>query len=1176
MKKLIMLLIALMAFSAVFAVVINEGFEGATFPPADWTRVGTSWARSTTYPYTGVASARVGWSSGQYWLIAPKLRPAPGANTLTFWYRDHDSSSGWDYTNEYTYVKISTASNSTTDFTTTVWTGDYATFTLTYQQASIDLSAYNGMDIWVAFHHVATGGNYRYIDDFTGVDLAPAGPPNPAVISSPANAAVNVLQTATLNWTSGGGAPTGYKLQYGTNAAADNLMALTDIGNVFTYDPPGLLTYGQTYYWKVVPYNANGDATGCPTWSFTVMADPTITTFPYNQDFGITGAAFPPLNWNKYSGVLADPTVLGSPGTGNWIQDDWLNVTAPSNKAAKINIYGSTPGSNQGWLISPPIQMPGAGYQLEFDVAYMAWNGLSTPPGGDGTGDRFEVLIGDGTSWTPANIVRSWDNAGGPYSLNGINPAGQHVTLDISGYTGVKYVAFYAHNGAVGTRDNDLMVDNVLIRQTPLGAPDAVTLNTPADGATGLPISGFNLTWTPALTGGPVDYYAVYMSQDEETIYGDVYFETTLTSLNPTTYAGGPSSPVVFDWEERWYWTVEAVNGTGSAVVEPARWFEIMPDPSIVLPHTQNFDAATFPAGWSQAYSGGVTSNRWSISNTANAGGVAYEAMNTWVSGTGISRLISPPVNTTALSAFQVMFKHLFDDYGAGINAKLQYSHDLNTWYDTAWVISSGGGNVSGDVSVLISGISAPITYVAWTMDGNHYQHDYWYVDNVTMQQPMLDEVAPVSINMPQVVHPQLITPQATVINNGLNTQTFNVNMTIGAYSSTQQVVGLTAGQTQVVNFTPFTPAVFTANNVVVTTQLAGDQVPGNDVLNGVLICLDLDVQAFADVAYDPGAVNDGPATFNLQNPGAITDLPNANPFANFLAGADWMNGGWYGAEYAAAGGSPWWSIDPVSGAGTLLGTGTVVMSGYAYDDGNNIQYATNGTALYTVDGIGGETLIGNLHLEGELTWAGLMIGIAYDSFFDVMYGVDLGYDWLFEINPADGLCTPIGPLGIGLNYAQDCAFDRTNGLLYMAGYTSSGALYWIDTTSGAAYKVGDFQNGAEVTGFAIPYTSTALDAPVVEIAADGTVSWAAVPGAATYNVYGSADPYGTFTYLGTTASLSWLDGNFPEDKMFYHVTANSGTRAAVRQQVQGLNNLSTGSRSMNARSASAGLPPRK
>ncbi|MCB5272237.1 MAG: carboxypeptidase regulatory-like domain-containing protein, partial [Candidatus Cloacimonetes bacterium] len=119
-------------------------------------------------------------------------------------------------------------------------------------------------------------------------------PPNPAIVNNPADEAINVSTGTTLNWGSGGGAPTGYRMFLGTNNPPTNIVNNTDLGNVFSYTPASLIR-GTTYYWQVVPYNANGSATGCPVWSFTtvpeglaMIGDGTVTTLnlPINPYYG--------------------------------------------------------------------------------------------------------------------------------------------------------------------------------------------------------------------------------------------------------------------------------------------------------------------------------------------------------------------------------------------------------------------------------------------------------------------------------------------------------------------------------------------------------------------------------------------------------------------------------------------------------------------------------------------------------------------------------------------------------------------------------------------------------------------------------------------------------------------------------------------------------------------------
>lgn len=841
---------------------LYESFEGDTFPPTGWSTAPTPWGIYTVYAHTGTKSVKSGFTAGTWWLMTPTLAIEEGANTLTFWYRDYSESSGWDYVDEYTYVMLSTTGNAPENFTTTLWTGDYQTFTTTWQMASIDLSAYNGQNVVIAFKSVHTGGNYRIIDDV-------AGP----------------------------------------------------------------------------------------------------------------------------------------------------------------NIY------------------------------------------------------------------------------------------------------------------------------VPSGPPDPVTLVYPANGATGLPQVGFNLTWTPATTGGLPDYYAVYMSQSDETIYDDYYWETTNTSFNPVT---AEENPITFNYLDRWYWTVEAVNDDGSAVVEPPYWFVIQADPRVPLPYTQDFGTdGTWPLNWTQTYSGGITSNRWSLSNTNTAGGTPYEMMATWASGTGVSRLISPPVNTAGVSAMSIRFRTYYNDYAAGITAKLQYSHDLTTWYDTSWSIISGGGDVSGLMSVLITDLNSPTTYIAWTLDGNHYQFDYWYVDDVVFSQPPNHDVAPVSWDLPgQVVNENtLVTPKATVINNGLNTETFTVTCTIGdTYTNTQTVSGLAMGMTQQVSFAPLTPALWTASLVTVTTNLSMDEVTENDTLQDVLICLPLDTEGLAENVFTDQFVQ-----FNLATPGTMYNLANSPTVTNFMAGADWANGKWLGCEYdnGTLATDNFWEINAMTGASTILGEMGAAIMGIAYDDNNNILYGTDGYDLYTMNvNTGVATYVDSLwyNLEGTsyslANIGGLMIDIAYDNFTNTLYGIDLGNDCLWTINPTTRELTLIGFMGIDINYAQDAAFDQDNGLLFLAGYAGGGALYWIDTTYGGAYKVGNFPGDAEVTAFAIPYGL--ISVPEVTIASNGTISWAPVNGAIKYSIYKATDPYGTFSWYADAYGTSWTDPNFTTDaRAFYKVTAVGGMRNVNRQEMR-------------------------
>lgn len=288
----------------------------------------------------------------------------------------------------------------------------------------------------------------------------PNAPPAPAILVSPTIDSVDNLEYSTLRWLPGSGNTAGYKLYFGLT---DSPEYIGDLGNVTNYNHSTLLSFNTTYYWKVVPYNAiNLDAENCPVWNFTIRPNAVIDTFPTTWDFGTSfGNSFPPPNWSRHNGILGNPTQLGNSGTGSWGNFFWCNDSDSENVSAGMVFYGY----ENGWLILPPVQVPDNDYELTFDLANMSWYSQSMPPDTGGVDDIFAVLVGDGISWTPANILRQWDNQGSAYVLNDVSPTGTYVSLPL-GPAGTKYVAFYGISTEWNV-NNDLMIDNVSIREIP-------------------------------------------------------------------------------------------------------------------------------------------------------------------------------------------------------------------------------------------------------------------------------------------------------------------------------------------------------------------------------------------------------------------------------------------------------------------------------------------------------------------------------------------------------------------------------------------------------------------------------------------------------------------------------------------------------------------------------------
>jgi len=477
---------------------------------------------------------------------------------------------------------------------------------------------------------------YISLDDIT-VDLAPT------------EAIFNISPT---EWNFGSTLinSTSSKLFTITNAGVGTLTINTVAvsGDYFALAEPFVTANLGTGESATFTVNYNPSAVGTHTGTVTITDARAVSTvdlegtcydptqpLPYTQDFN-GGTSLTAINW---AGDMYIDTSHGTDGSNGLY----------------INLWSSVPSCN---AITPPIGPMITNAQLKFDYRFVNWDSYPANATPLGAGDNLQIQVStdDGASYTTVYTI---DQSNHVTSTSFAN-----VSVSLAAYTtGSIMIRF------LGTRANGdyyLDIDNVIVQEAPTGAPNPVTLHNPANEATGLPQNGFNLTWTPAQTGGTPTYYGVFMSQDEATIYEDVYFETTATLLNPTTYAGGPSSPITFNYEDRWYWTVQAINDDGDALVEPAYWFDIEADPTVYVgpdtPWTEGFEGATFPpAGWSRNDADGDGQNWFSY----NADGSAHTGLKSAASASWTSTiealspdnwLITPPIAIPATGEYLVEY----------------------------------------------------------------------------------------------------------------------------------------------------------------------------------------------------------------------------------------------------------------------------------------------------------------------------------------------------------------------------------------------------------------------------------------------------------------------------------------------------------------------------------------
>ena len=449
-------------FTTLCSVVASftEGFDAVTPPafPNCWAKVGTGGSASTqTTNNFSPPNCLYIYSSSTSSLAVVSMPPVSNAGSATHQLRLKARAN-------FTVggvIQVGYLTNPN-DAATFVKVDSIVASSLTYQDYIVILGTAPGSNQVLAFRHSGSPANSILIDDVVWEVL----PTCPAPTSL--NATGITANSAILSWTQAG-SPASWQIEYGpTPFTPTGTPTLTGVTNPYTLSG---LSSATEYAYYVRAFCGGSDYS---TWSgpFTFTTSCTVvSTFPWGpQNFDV---AVPPPCWSKYVGLLAAPSTLTTTTSG-WIQDDWRNVLSPTNKAAKINIWTTTVNY---WLMTPQIDL-GTGtpaYQLEFDLTLNAY-ATSNPPGLTGTDDKFAVVISTdgGTTWTSANTLRLWDNAGSSYVYNNINPAGEKVKISLSGYTGVVQIGFYGES-TLSNADNDLMIDNVVIK-VPL-ANDVGTLS---------------------------------------------------------------------------------------------------------------------------------------------------------------------------------------------------------------------------------------------------------------------------------------------------------------------------------------------------------------------------------------------------------------------------------------------------------------------------------------------------------------------------------------------------------------------------------------------------------------------------------------------------------------------------------------------------------------------------
>ena len=282
MKKITLLFLFLTLTFSVSAQ-FPEGFANGL--PADWTTfigvngLGTAqnWSiGGTTDPYMRCADEDAGGVT-EDWLVSPITSITATNSSLSFYEQTLYNA---PYEPATMSVRVSTTSQ--TDISTfTSLSSLSATEVFNGSNSrTVDLAAYEGQDIYIAWVLEQNYGDGWIVDNFS-LNNQNATAPNVAENLAPADGATDVAVAASnmavaISWDapSTGDPATGYEIHWGSVSGALNVLGTTTSTAINVTGT----SYNTTIYWKIVPVNAGGAATGAVEMSFTTMADPSLST----------------------------------------------------------------------------------------------------------------------------------------------------------------------------------------------------------------------------------------------------------------------------------------------------------------------------------------------------------------------------------------------------------------------------------------------------------------------------------------------------------------------------------------------------------------------------------------------------------------------------------------------------------------------------------------------------------------------------------------------------------------------------------------------------------------------------------------------------------------------------------------------------------------------------------
>ncbi|MBE3123139.1 MAG: choice-of-anchor J domain-containing protein [Thermoplasmata archaeon] len=519
---------------------------------------------------------------------------------------------------------------------------------------------------------------------------------------------------------------------------------------------------------------AAGQANVKIAFRFISGADTTKTDYWYIDNFflgtlwGPMGD-IPPAGWT----ILDYGSI---PGT--WNNNDWHRYAAFGGYVARV--YYSPVEQQDEWLITPTIDCTAlAQVTLSFNH-YFYWGAAldygavqgSTDNGATWTQPIANFTATDGTSTT--GIVRTYDISAWAatqsqvkirfrYSANNdwywyvddVKILSGTTTIYSQNFEGIGYGTGF-DSGWVSASWGPLGW-----QVSPIGIEGDKRWNVQNTANAGGTAPEARFYYYPAMTGdyslysGALDttgYTALTLSFKEKTTHSATpYFLnvsvstdgitwTTVLSRSPTASYGPVTTAIPLTTADgigsatfRVRFTVSVV-GTASKITY---WYiDNVKLGTLVTIYQTSFDTnyvpeSFGPLGWTR------THTNWALYNSANAGGAAPELRFYYSpSFTGVSRMYTGPIDTSAYTDLTLQFKHFLDHYATPYTLLVETSIDGVNW-NTAWSIAPTANVGPETVNIPLTaadGVGSSTFRISFTFSGYTFNIDYWYIDDVKLR----------------------------------------------------------------------------------------------------------------------------------------------------------------------------------------------------------------------------------------------------------------------------------------------------------------------------------------------------------------------------------------------------------------------------------------------------------